>query len=430
MACPDRSRCVFKCFQYVALDLIRKCTELSKSVESWKKALYHLAERPHAFQSGNHLGFWDRQIYQWIQIEQECNGFTQLNCFFWKSLAQIEPSLKKVWEKKLMHIQAHTLLEHLVHKVIKLDNQLEVAKLLASSLSVAAKFGVVEFFNVVFQSYPPMLGYFGYTMLSILQNAIVNRQAKIFQFLKKTFGSAIAIGNYRDTSKDTILHSAAKLSTSPQLNSIPGAALRMQSELQWFKEVEKIVPPHFGNLKNSEDMTAQAVFTKEHKHLVVEGEKWMKETATSCSLIAVLIVTVAFAAGFTVPGGYKDNQGIPVFLGSNSFKVFAISDALAFFSSTASLLMFLSIFTTRYTEETFLNALPRKLIFGIMMLFLSVAATMVAFSGGYIIMLDNQFPLVVVLLALLAFAPVTVLALLHIPLFVEVVLSTYRHPFY
>ncbi|XLR44892.1 hypothetical protein HN51_028994, partial [Arachis hypogaea] len=63
-------------------------------------------------------------------------------------------------------------------------------------------------------------------------------------------------------------------------------------------EVESIMPPVTKERVNSEGMTARKVFTTEHKDLVKEGEKWIKETASSCSVVAALVATITFAAAF------------------------------------------------------------------------------------------------------------------------------------
>ncbi|KAL2494116.1 ankyrin repeat-containing protein NPR4-like [Forsythia ovata] len=53
--------------------------------------------------------------------------------------------------------------------------------------------------------------------------------------------------------------------------------------------------------------------------------------------------------------GNNNNTGTPIFLNDKSFIIFSISDALALFSSVTSILMFLSILTSRYAEEDFLQ---------------------------------------------------------------------------
>nr|GFA35137.1 ankyrin repeat-containing domain, PGG domain protein [Tanacetum cinerariifolium] len=109
------------------------------------------------------------------------------------------------------------------------------------------------------------------------------------------------------------------------------------------------------------------VFTREHKDLVIEGESWIKKTAESYTITAALIITIVFAAAITVPGGNNQESGIPVFTNNIGFTVFAIADAISLFTAVTSLLMFLSILTTRFAEEDFLFKLPRKLIIGLTM---------------------------------------------------------------
>lgn len=54
------------------------------------------------------------------------------------------------------------------------------------------------------------------------------------------------------------------------------------------------------------------VFTREHEHLVKEGETCMKTTSELCSITAALIVRILFAATITRNGVYKGTQTISV----------------------------------------------------------------------------------------------------------------------
>ncbi|XP_024173080.1 uncharacterized protein LOC112179015 isoform X4 [Rosa chinensis] len=117
---------------------------------------------------------------------------------------------------------------------------------------------------------------------------------------------------------------AGRVSPFAKLDKIQGAALQMQRELQWFKEVEKIVPFHIVENKNfKERKTARELFTENHKELVKAGESSMKDTATSCTVVGALIVTIMFAAAFTVPGGNNGNSGAPMFLNKSMMIAFA-----------------------------------------------------------------------------------------------------------
>ncbi|KAJ0017643.1 hypothetical protein Pint_12048 [Pistacia integerrima] len=172
-------------------------------------------------------------------------------------------------------------------------------------------------------------------------------------------------------------------------------------------------------------------FVKEHQGLVKEDEKWMKDAATSCSIVTVLIATVVFAAAIKVPGGNADDGGIPNFYYFPAFTIFAIADAISLFSSIAAIFMFMSILTARYAETDFLSALPKRLILGLFMLFLSVTALMVAFGATvYLVNFDyedNEIRKdgVYCLVMGLAFLPVSVYAYSQFPLLVDLTFSTY-----
>lgn len=179
-------------------------------------------------------------------------------------------------------------------------------------------------------------------------------------------------------------------------------------------------------MKNEQGRTPQILFTEEHKGLVQEGEKWMKDTASSCMLVATLIATVMFAAAFSVPGGNNEITGKPNFLLKRSFLVFAVSDALALFSSSTSILIFLSILTSRYAEEDFLETLPNRLMIGLATLFVSVATMMIAFCATLFIVLGPELMWVANPMCLLACVPVTLFPLLKFPLFIDTISHRYR----
>ena len=70
---------------------------------------------------------------------------------------------------------------------------------------------------------------------------------------------------------------------------------------------------------NKERLTPRELFTKNHKDIRKDGEQWMKEIVTSCTVVDALIVTIMFAAVFTVPGGNDQNNGFPIFLNKKLF---------------------------------------------------------------------------------------------------------------
>ena len=190
------------------------------------------------------------------------------------------------------------------------------------------------------------------------------------------------------------------------------------------QELADIVHPNMKEERNNSGLTPQELFTREHNDMKNKGEEWMKNSATSCTVVAALIVTIMFAAAFTVPGGNDQNTGLPTFLNKKLFKLFIVSDALSLFSSSTSVLMFLGILTSRYAEEDFLKSLPLKMIIGLATLFFSIATMMIAFSSALFLMLRGQswifFPVICV-----ASVPVTLFVFMQFPLLVDMYKSTF-----
>lgn len=156
----------------------------------------------------------------------------------------------------------------------------------------------------------------------------------------------------------------------------------------------------------------------------------MKDTATSCTVAAALIATVVFAAAITVPGGNDQNSGTPLYVmpeqhQQRAFAVFGVFDAISLFSSVTSILMFLSILTSRYAEADFLYALPKRLIIGLSMLLISITSLMVAFSSALYLVLGQNKPSRLLLVGALASLPVTLFIFLQFPLLLEIMLATY-----
>ncbi|GFS44997.1 similar to LOW protein: ankyrin repeat protein [Actinidia rufa] len=290
-------------------------------------------------------------------------------------------------------------------------------------LFTAAELGIVEFVTLLIRSYPDLIWKVDDQSRSIFHVAVAHRQKKIFNLIYEIGALKDLIAAYKDENNVNMLHLAARLAPINRLKTDSGAALQLRRELYWFKK--KIVQPLYAEMKDSEGRTPHILFTEEHKGLVREGEKWMKDTASSCMLVATLIATVMFAAAFTVPGGNNNDTGRPIAISERSFLVFAISDALALFSSATSILMFLSILTSRYAEEDFLDSLPNRLIIGLATLFISIATMMISFCATLFIVLDKSVPWVSVPMAVVACIPVTLFAFLQFPLLVDMVSHTY-----
>ncbi|XP_073152069.1 uncharacterized protein [Henckelia pumila] len=248
----------------------------------------------------------------------------------------VVPGLKNMRDKKVMHRQAHELVKCLCDALESLSSS-DAASIYGIAIFDAAHNGIHEVVELIIEIFP---------------NAIYKCE--------------------RETQR-TIFHVAAR-------------------ERKWKSSLNHLAG-------HDEDKTPYMLFTEKHRELKLEGEKWMKDTATSCTIAAALIATVVFTAVFTVPGGVSSDYGVPMFVNQISFIIFSISNSVSMFTATTSLLMFLSILTSRYAEQDF-------------------------FATVYIT-LRSKSSLFLIPVAAFACLPVASFVLLQFPLLITVLYSTY-----
>ncbi|KAG6402160.1 hypothetical protein SASPL_139035 [Salvia splendens] len=115
---------------------------------------------------------------------------------------------------------------------------------------------------------------------------------------------------------------------------------------------------------------------KELRKLHREG---INNATNSVTIVAVLFATVAFAAIFTVPGG-DDNHGMAVVVGSISFKIFFIFNAIALFTSLAVVVVQITLVRGETKAERRVVEVINKLMW------LASVCTSVAFiASSYIV---------------------------------------------
>ncbi|CBI28749.3 unnamed protein product, partial [Vitis vinifera] len=207
---------------------------------------------------------------------------------------------------------------------------------------------------------------------------------------------------------------------------IPGAALQMQWEIKWYKYVEDSMPMHFSMRYNKANKTARQIFTEKHEELVKNGSAWLNTTSNSCSVVAALIATVAFATSATVPGGINEGNGTPTLERKPAFNVFSISSLIALCFSVNSLVMFLAILTSRHQERDFGRNLPNKMLFGLSSLFISIGAMLVSFCAGHFFLLKDELKYAAFPIYAVTCLPVAFFAVMQLPLYLDLMWATFR----
>ncbi|KAJ9555565.1 hypothetical protein OSB04_010179 [Centaurea solstitialis] len=334
-----------------------------------------------------------------------------------------------IYDMKVTHTQATQLVQCLCVNVVKRRKEDLTKLVFTAAMTTAVQFETLEVIEEIICA-SPSIAEVVLAGSDFFHDAIKQRQMRLYKLLYQITSYRMLIASRIDeTTNESVLHVVAKLVPSHQFtNRTGGAALQMQHELQWFKEIEtNLVEPSYKEYVDKDGKTPAVVFTETHKDLLKEGQTWMKDTATSSTVVAAFIVTVAFAAVFTAPGGNKSegkNEGKPVYLDNGAFMLFIISDAVALFSSVTSVLMFLGILTSRYAQEDFYYTLPRRMTIGLISLLVSLAAMIVAFSATLAIVLKDKVKWIAAPLMIITCIPVGAFVVLQYPLLKKLIQST------
>ncbi|KAK3001611.1 hypothetical protein RJ639_020650 [Escallonia herrerae] len=290
---------------------------------------------------------------------------------------------------------------------------------------IAAKNGITEIVQKILEDFPVAIHDMNLDKKNMVLLAVEHRQPHVYQLLHKRTVMKDTVFRRVDKDGNSALHLAAMLGKNRPWR-IPGAALQMQWELKWYKFVKESMPLHFFAQNNNIRQTPHDILTDTHKDLLKEGAEWLTHTAESCSVVAALIATVAFATSSTVPGGVKQDSGTPTLENQPAFNIFAISSLFALCSSVTSLVMFLAILTSRYQEKDFSKDLPYKLLTGLTSLFVSIAAMLVSFCAGHFFVLKDKLKYAAFPVYAITCLPVTFFAIAQFPLYFDLMWATIK----
>ncbi|PHT82585.1 hypothetical protein T459_15600 [Capsicum annuum] len=116
-------------------------------------------------------------------------------------------------------------------------------------------------------------------------------------------------------------------------------------------------------------------------------------------VVATLIMTVTFAAGITLPGGFEsnpdsNNQGMAILIRKTAFRAFVVSDAIAFtFSAVAIFIYFLMADVSIDPEDK--KTLEKLYHLSGVCLCLSMLAVVIAFATGMFATLSHSLGLAI-----------------------------------
>ncbi|KAJ9697545.1 hypothetical protein PVL29_009392 [Vitis rotundifolia] len=340
-----------------------------------------------------------------------------------------------MWSVQIMN----KLLEHAVRSEPQNDETSEArcyseyevfkrGKAFRTPILTAAALGIIEMVEKILQVFPMTIHDRDDTLKNIVLVAVEFRQSHIYDFLLRrsdVVDKDLAFRE-RDNNINSALHIAAGVKNYEGWLIPPSSMLQLQWEVKWFQYVKNTLPPDFITGINKHRKSAPQIFTETHGQLLDKSKEWLKNTCNSCSFIAALISTVAFASSATVPGGVNQDTGKPIFQHHLAFRFFAMSSLVALCSSFISLLIFFAILSSKYDYKDFGNNLPRNLILGLTSLFVSMAAMLLCFCSGHFLMLDDHLKYAAIPVYALTFFIVAYFVLQQFPSYFVLLRTTFK----
>ncbi|XP_010650279.1 protein ACCELERATED CELL DEATH 6 isoform X1 [Vitis vinifera] len=129
---------------------------------------------------------------------------------------------------------------------------------------------------------------------------------------------------------------------------------------------------------------------KETKRQEIEQERkeyisQLQKQGETHLIVSALITTVTFAAGFTLPGGYKEDDGQAILSKKAAFRAFVVTDTIAMVSSLCA--VFLHFLMTLHKRGKFLE---KHLLWAFSLTMVGMGAMAIAFATGLYAVLPHS----------------------------------------
>ncbi|XP_059626953.1 protein ACCELERATED CELL DEATH 6-like [Cornus florida] len=258
-----------------------------------------------------------------------------------------------------------------------------------TALHLAASQGHLDIMKVLFSYCPDCWEMINSNCQNILHIAVENEKNETIQFiLENSFSNNLI--NQKDIDRNTPLHLLCAKSDYQKY-----CLKDDRSEDSKAKVLTALKVVYGGNREMYPHEVPEVSRRNKFKFKIHKGNDStrLNELATKIAdnnlIVATLIATMTFAAGFTIPGGYDGNdgpnQGMAVLIRRAAFKVFVLTDAIAMIFSIKA--VFTHISASTYEDKTkcangYRNALAT--------LVCAIAAMVVAFMTGFYVVLAHS----------------------------------------
>ncbi|CAL5392586.1 unnamed protein product [Camellia sinensis] len=236
-----------------------------------------------------------------------------------------------------------------------LDSDKSIAYLIAdqddnkTALHVTASQGHVSVIQELISQCPDCWEMVNHKGQNILHVAVENEKKMVIKFILKNY-SLSGLINQKDVDGNTSLH----LIAIGRLLAIDLIDHRKADKVLIKEELEAAGATL--GLRNviSKDNEVLANKKKEHAEFKKSIPIDVRKAGDTHLIVATLIATVTFAAGFTMPSGYNSNdgpnQGMAILTREAAFKAFVIIDSMVMILSTCAVLVYFA--SADYGDQT------------------------------------------------------------------------------
>ncbi|XP_059293375.1 ankyrin repeat-containing protein NPR4-like [Lycium ferocissimum] len=251
----------------------------------------------------------------------------------------------------------------------------------------ASKLKINELVVEILQKYPEAVETLD-EQRNILHIAAEHKNRFLFEYLLKRVAHKERMLADIDEQGNTILHYAANVgspfrtSTGDHFEEIwcVLSVFMMMWGVLWFKHVKNHMHPRLWDVKNSEGITAEEVFERNHLHVRKEAEDAIRNLANSALMLAILLCTVNFAAIFTVPGGFDQKTGLPILLKKVKHELWMLIFYLgaALLNSVVTIGTLLSFVLCKFHSDDFYISLPTRIVIAMVSVFYATTFSVLA----------------------------------------------------
>ncbi|CAM8900698.1 unnamed protein product [Rhodiola kirilowii] len=257
-------------------------------------------------------------------------------------------------------------------KIITDKEPLEAERMIRRGIFDAIENGTYEFIKECLIRYPITL-WSRNDVLELFISSIKYRQGEVFEDLVRyTTRPHDTLLNGWEYEGGNVLHLVAHMPRYDVQAAGAQTAMHLQiiRELRWYQAVEEMIDGPAKKALNREGKTPRMVFLEEHKVMNQKLGDWAIQVAAAGTVVAALVFTATINSFLNQSGPRIKNDTADTDSTGQTHRsaAFLFFNAIAFFSSTFSMILFMSILTRRYNEGGVLTSMPVTLYAGVLAL--------------------------------------------------------------